>query len=161
MRGGTPPSYFVMTWMAAERGVRFLFNNFSYFFVIKWLTKRNIFVFKNLCKLHILSWKLQNCGYWDLSLLCINLKINLIFILSPEKCIQFNQSRTDNQLSGNLKYCARILWENSHLLEYDWNIHRERKRRIYSRKLKVSTLNIEIKRSGLWVSNSKVPSLEH
>jgi len=106
MRGGTPPSYFVMTWMAAERGVMFFFNNVSYFFVIKWLTKRNIFVFKNVCKLHILSWKLQNCGYWDLSLLCINLKINLIFILSPEKCIQFNQSRTDNQLSGNLKYCV-------------------------------------------------------
>ena len=74
--------------------------------------------------------------------LFLNLETNLILYLYPEKCIKFNQSE------------SRIRsWEI-------WNFARHPKKSGLSKKLKVSTLDIWIKKWGIKVSHSKVPSSE-
>ena len=69
----------------------------------------------------------------------------------------YAKSRTADQKPGNLKFCAPFNEITSIGLNVVGIIKMREKSRL-SRKLKVSTLDIEIKRSELRVSNSKVPS---
>ena len=69
----------------------------------------------------------------------------------------YAESRTANQKPGSLKFCAPFNEITIIGLNVVGIIKMREKSRL-SRKLKVSTLDIEIKRSELRVSKSKVPS---
>ena len=70
----------------------------------------------------------------------------------------YAESRTANQKPGSLKFCAPFNDEITIIGLNVVGIFKMREKSRLSRTLKVSTLDIEIKRSELRVSNSKVPS---
>jgi len=80
--------------------------------------------------------------------------------LNPEKCLKFNQSEGrlwkpehPNRTREILKFLARTQWEN-----IGWNkevMSKKSEKGRIRQVSKVSTLDIEINRSGLNVSNSK------
>ena len=100
------------------------------------------------------------------SSIIINLETNLILYLYPEKGKQnsTNQSRV-LQKPENLKFSApfkiniqkREGFSNFDKPVFDFLYYIQKKSGL-SKKLKVSTLDIRIKQSGLKVSHSKVPS---
>ena len=94
----------------------------------------------------------------------LNLETNLILYLYHEKCIKFNQLKSliRSREIWNFARHVRLIYrigKNSLILKNRFLIF------LYyiqkSKKLKVSTLDIRIKQSGLKVSHSKVPSSEH
>ena len=82
--------------------------------------------------------------------------------MCPQKCLKLNQSRNRNSQSvkpGNLKFCATLNeWT---LIGRELTRREKEKKEGIKHKLKVSTLEIQIKRSGLKVSYPKVPSSKH
>ena len=98
------------------------------------------------------------------SSLFLNLQTNLILYLYPEKCIKFNQSES------RIRSQEILIWkpfkiniqkqEGRSYFEkpvFDFSVIYPKKSGL-SKQLKVSTLGIWIKQSGLKVSHSKVPS---
>ena len=98
------------------------------------------------------------------SSLFLNLETNLILYLYPRKVYKIQPIRVAYQIQkpGNLKFCAPFkinIQKLEGLSDFENLIF------LYipgksgsSKKLKVSTLNIRIKQSGLKLSHSKVPS---
>ena len=97
------------------------------------------------------------------STLFLNLETNLILYLYSEKCIKFNQS--ESRIRSLLKFCApfKINIEKREGLSsfekpvFYFSLQYPKKSGL-SKILKVSTLDIGIKQSGLKVLYSKVPS---
>ena len=73
--------------------------------------------------------------------------------------IEWRMQIPNSQLeAGIFEILPAILWENSHRTKSDNDIKKNREKSGLSRKFKVSTLDVQIKRSGLRAYNSKVPS---
>ena len=89
------------------------------------------------------------------SSLFLNIETNLILYLYPKKCIKFNQFRVSE--AGKFEILRAILWliyRNSLVLKkpiFDFSVLYPKKSGL-SKKLKVSTLDIRIKQSGLKVN---------
>ena len=86
----------------------------------------------------------------------------LIYIWIPGRCVKFNQAdlicRTKQPIRS--REILRNQWEKFSALVISWNpvvVGISKKRRL-SQKSKVSTVHIEIRRLGLRVSQTKVPS---
>ena len=99
------------------------------------------------------------------SSLFLNLETSLILYLYPEKCIKLNQSEWRIRgreiwiFSRHLRLICRNGWD-SLILKNQFLIFLFYIQKRMSKKLKVSTVDIWIKKSGLKVSHSKVPSSE-
>ena len=98
------------------------------------------------------------------SSLFLNIENNVILYLYPDKCIQFNQSELRIRIRKILKFFAqfKINAQKQEVLtnlkkKFDFFVLYPKKSGL-SKKLKVSTLDIRIKQSGLKVSH-KFPAL--
>ena len=108
----------------------------------------------------------------DWSPLFLNLKTIVILCLCPEKCIKFNQSELGIRIwnfctpfnDSSLIYLRLIYthWRGSLIFKNRYLVFSTTyKKSGLSKKLKVSTLDIPIKQSGLKVSHSKVLNSEN
>ena len=95
----------------------------------------------------------------------LDLETNLILYLYPEKCIKLDKSESciRSRKIWNFARHLRIIYKKGGTLSY-WKtgflifLYSIPKKSGLGKKLKVSTLDIRIKQSGLKVSHFKVPS---